>query len=138
MKLSIITPLTVAVAEEGVQAVRAEDASGAFGVLSGHADFLTSLTISVVDWKRADGSRHYCAVRRGLLSVSGGTDVAIATREAVPGDDLLKLQDVVLAQFRAERETERAEYIGATRLQLAAIRQIMRRLRPDGHDGMFT
>ena len=70
--------------------------------------------------------------------MNGGMDVAIATREAVPGDDLLKLQDVVLAQFRAERETERAEYVGATRLQLAAIRQIMRRLRPDGHDGMFT
>ncbi len=138
MKLSIITPLTVAVAEEGVQAVRAEDASGAFGILPGHADFLTSLAISVVDWKRGDGSRHYCAVRRGFLSVNGGMDVAIATREAVPGDDLLKLQDVVLAQFRAERETERAEYVGATRLQLAAIRQIMRRLRPDGHDGMFT
>lgn len=138
MKLSIITPLTVAVAEEGVQAVRAEDASGAFGILPGHADFLTSLAISVVDWKRADGSRHYCAVRRGFLSVNGGMDVAIATREAVPGDDLLKLQDVVLAQFRAGRETERAEYVGATRLQLAAIRQIMRRLRPDGHDGMFT
>lgn len=138
MNLSIITPLAVAVAEEGVLAVRAEDISGGFGLLAGHADFLTSLTISVVDWQRSDGSRHYCAVRRGMLSVNGGKDVAIATREAVPGDDLLTLHDVVLARFRAERETDRAEYVGATRLQLAAIRQIMRRLRPDGHDGMFT
>lgn len=128
----------MAVEEKNVLAVRAEDASGSFGILPGHADFLTSLAISVVDWQRADGSRHYCAVRRGLLSVHGGGQVAITTREAVPGEDLLTLHEVVLARFRAERETERAEYVGATRLQLAAIRQIMRHLRPDGRDGMFT
>ncbi|HEY0265979.1 MAG TPA: F0F1 ATP synthase subunit epsilon [Rhizomicrobium sp.] len=136
MKLSIVTPLSVAVEEEGVLALRAEDAGGSFGVLPGHADFLTSLAISVVDWKRADGSRHYCAVRRGLLSVRGGGEIAIATREAVPGDDLLNLQDVVLNRFRANLESERAEYVSSTRLQLAAIRQIMRRLRPAG--GIFA
>ncbi len=138
MKLSIVTPLSVAVEEEGVLALRAEDASGSFGVLPGHADFLTSLAISVVDWKRADGSRYYCAVRRGLLSVRGGGEIAIATREAVPGDDLLNLHDVVLDRFRANLESERAEHVSSTRLQLAAIRQIMRRLRPDGHDGIFA
>jgi F-type H+-transporting ATPase subunit epsilon len=137
MKLRIITPLTVAVDEDGVLAVRAEDESGSFGILSGHADFLTSLTTSVVDWKRADGSRHYCAVRGGLLNVTGGHDVSITAREAVPGDDLLKLHDVVLAQFHNELETERNERVGGTQLQLTAIRKIMQRLRPDRQDGVL-
>lgn len=138
MKLRIITPLAIAVEEDGIVALRAEDESGSFGILQGHADFLANLTISVVDWKRADGSRHYCAVRRGLLTVSGGRNISITVREAIPGDDLLTLHDVVLARFRNDLEAERSERVGSTQLQLAAIRHIMQRLRPDGQDGMFT
>ena len=83
MKLRIITPLSVVVDEDGVLALRAEDASGGFGILPGHADFLTSLTISVVALdKRDDGHGTYCAVRHGVLSVTAGAGVAIATREA--------------------------------------------------------
>lgn len=132
MKLRIVTPLDVIVDEDGVLALRAEDGSGGFGILPRHADFLTSLTISVVGWKSADATRHFCAVRRGVLSVSGGRDIAIATREAIVGDDLTTLDQTVLARFRADLETERTEHIESTRLQLNAIRQIMRHLRPDG------
>jgi len=137
LKLHIITPLTVAVEEADILAVRAEDESGSFGILPGHADFLTRLKISVVDWKRADASRHYCAVRGGLLNVINGRDVSIAAREAISSDDLLKLHDVVLAQFHDELETERNERVGGTQLQLAAIRKIMQRLRPDSQDGLL-
>lgn len=132
MRLSIVTPLAVAVAEDGILALRAEDGSGGFGIMPGHADFLTSLAVAVVDWKRADGTRHYCAVRGGMLSVTEGRDIAIATREAVPGDDLLTLQDVVLARFRADLDSERKARADVTGLQIAAIRQIMRRLKPRG------
>lgn len=132
MRLRIITPLAVVVDEDGVQALRAEDSSGGFGMLPRHADFLTSLAISVVGWKSADATRHFCAVRRGVLSVTSGQDVAIATREAILGNDLATLDQAVLARFRADVETERTEHVDSTRLQLNAIRQIMRHLRPDG------
>lgn len=136
MKLSIVTPLDVAVQEDGILALRAEDASGGFGILPGHADFMTSLAIAVVDWKRADGSRHYCAVRGGLLSVTDGQEIAIATRQAVPGADLLTLQDVVLARFRTDLDSERKARADSTALEIAAIRQIMRRLAP--HKGAVS
>ena len=135
MRLRIITPLSVVVDEDGVLALRAEDATGSFGILPRHADFLTSLAISVVSWESGDGTRHYCAVRRGVLSVAAGRDIAIATREAVPGDDLATLDQTVLARFRADIETERTEHVESTRLQLNAIRQIMRHLRPDRRSG---
>jgi F-type H+-transporting ATPase subunit epsilon len=138
MRLRIVTPLEVVVDEDGVLAVRAEDSSGGFGVLPGHADFLTSLTPSVVSWKRADASRRYCAVRRGVFSVSGGREVAIATREAVVGDDLATLDRTVLARFQADLDVERSEHVDTARLQLSAIRQIMRHLRPDGRGGEFS
>ena len=58
----------------------------------------------MVIWKDAAGQRHYCAVRRGVLSVTAGQEIAIATREAVAGDDLATLAETVLARFRAEIE----------------------------------
>jgi len=90
--------------------------------------------ISVVSWQSSNRTRHYCAVRRGVLTVAGGRDIAIATREAVPGDDLAALDKTVLARFRADIETERTEHVESTRLQLNAIRQIMRHLRSGQRD----
>jgi len=136
MRLRIVTPLAVVIDANGVQALRAEDASGSFGVLPRFADFLTSLTISVVTWRDANGASHYCAVRRGLLSVTGGQEIAIATREAVAGDDLATLDQTVLARFRDDAEAERAERVGNIRLQLDAIRQIVSHLRPLGSKGL--
>jgi F-type H+-transporting ATPase subunit epsilon len=134
VKLRITTPLEVVVDEDGVQALRAEDPSGMFGILAGFADFLTSLTISVVSWKSKDQTRRYCAVRRGVLGVDGGQDISIATREAVLGDDMATLAETVLARFRADIETERSERVNSTRLELRAIRQIVRHLQ-GGSDG---
>ncbi len=134
MRLRIVTPFLIVVDEDRVRALRAEDASGSFGVLSGHADFLTRLAISVVSWKTAGGAQRYCAVRRGILSVTAGRDIAIATREAIPGDDFARLGETVLERFRADSEVERQEHVESTRLQLMAIRQIMRRLRPEGRE----
>ncbi len=88
-----------------------------------------------MSWKRGDGTRHYCAVRRGVLSVTAGCDIAIATREAVTGDDLATLDEVVLGRFRTDLETERAGRVESTRLQLNAIRRIVSQLRPAGRSG---
>lgn len=136
MKLSIATPLSIIIEEDRVLAVRAEDATGSFGILPGHADFVTSLAISVVGWQRSNGTRYYCAVRRGVLSVVGGHDIVIATREAVPGDDLTILHRTVLARFHADLESERTENVESTRLRLNAIRQMMHHLRPGRRAGV--
>jgi F-type H+-transporting ATPase subunit epsilon len=129
MRLSITTPLEVLVDEEGVTSLRAEDASGGFGILSGHADFLTRLEVAVVSWRRADATQRYCAVRGGVLTVAGGQEISIATPEGVVGDDLLRLDETILASFQASEETERVEHVEQARLQLNAIRQIMRHLQ---------
>ena len=141
MRLLITTPTAVVIDDPSVAAVRAEDETGAFGILDGHADFLTALTISVVSWHHAgwesnDGTRHYCAVRRGVLSVTKGSEVAIATREAVPGDDLDHLEHVVLSEFRQALDIERTARTESLRLQMKAIRQIIRYLRPE-RPGVF-
>jgi F-type H+-transporting ATPase subunit epsilon len=136
MRLLITTPTAVVLDDPDVIAVRGEDESGSFGILNGHADVLTALTVSVVSWRRADDRRRFCAVRHGVLSVTKGNEVAIATREAIPGDDLDHLEQVVLAQFRESLEAERIARTESVRLQMKAIRQIVRYLRPE-RPGVF-
>lgn len=131
MNLTVTTPLAVITKADNVVHLRAEDETGAFGILRGHADFLTALTISVVSWRDEDGVEHHVAVRGGMLAVSGGDTISIATREAVADDDLQRLETEVLARFQRRSEEEVTARTDAQRLYLAAIRQIYRFLRPD-------
>jgi len=131
MRLLVTTPLTVIADVGDVEHLRAEDETGAFGILPGHADFLTALPPSVVSWRDAAGAEHHLAVRGGMLEVRGGTVISIATREAVAGDDLHRLETEVLASFQHRSELELTAHADAQRLYLAAIRQICRYLRPE-------
>jgi F-type H+-transporting ATPase subunit epsilon len=127
VKLTIVTPLALVVDGTPVLRLTAEDASGRFGILPGHADFLTTLTLSVVTWATAGGLCH-AAVKGGVLTVTDGARIEIATPRAVLGNDLATLSGAVLRQFQTEAETERAEHVEQTRLQLSAIRQMVANL----------
>jgi F-type H+-transporting ATPase subunit epsilon len=129
MRLSITTALEIIVDAQDCTAVRAQDDTGAFGILPGHADFLTALAVHVLTWHDPGAVPHHVVVRGGMLRVHGGDTVAIATPEAVAGDDLLQLETQVLTRFRQQLDEERGARTEAQRLQLAAIRQIVRLLR---------
>jgi F-type H+-transporting ATPase subunit epsilon len=132
VRLRITTPTAVVCDAAEVVHLRAEDASGAFGILAGHTDFLTVLETSVLSWRQGDGREHHCAVRGGVLTVSGGQEIAIATREAVVSDDLAALErDVISAMERRAGEEESARTATA-RLHLGAIRRMFADLRADG------
>jgi F-type H+-transporting ATPase subunit epsilon len=130
MRLLITSLGTIAVDDGEVVSVRAEDASGGFGVLPGHADLLTALDASVISWRRADGREGHCAVRRGVLTVHGGREVAVATREAVVDDDLDRLERSVLQRFREQESAEQTARVETARMELRAVREILRYLRP--------
>ena len=129
MRLTIATPLAIVIEASDVAHLRAEDDTGAFGILPGHADFLTALAVSVASWRDNRGAEHHVAVRGGMLEVRDGGSIAIATPEAVAGDDLERLESEVLAKFRRQLVEEQAARTDAQRLYLAAIRQIVRFLR---------
>ncbi len=129
MRLIVTTPTAIALDESSVRQVRAEDASGGFGIETGHADFLTTLSICVVRWRNG-GGEHYLAVRGGVLRVREGKVVEIATREAVVHDDLANLRGEGLATMAEGIEADRSARSGVLSLEQAAIRQIYRYLRP--------
>ena len=130
MRLIVTTPTEITLDESSVRHVRAEDASGAFGIEAGHADFLTTLSICVVRWRNGGGVEHYLAVRGGVLRVREGKLVEIATREAVVDDDLGHLHGEVLATMAKGIEADRSARSAGLSLEQAAIRQIYRYLRP--------
>jgi F-type H+-transporting ATPase subunit epsilon len=132
MRLVISTPTSVVADIADATAIRAEDESGCFGILEGHADLLTVVSIAILRWRQGGGIERYCAHRRGILSVSGGRVVRLAAREAVLGDDPEQLEKAVLTKFHqaaAEEKNARAESL---QLQMTAIRRIIHYLRPEG------
>jgi len=131
VRLTVATPLAIVAEADNVVHLRAEDETGAFGILAGHADFLTALAVSVVSWRDDRGAEHHVALRGGMLEVRGGDTIAIASPEAVPGDDLHHLEADVLTGFRRRLTEEQAARTDARRLYLAAIRQIVRFIRSE-------
>ncbi len=130
MRLVVTMPTAIAVDEEAVRYVRAEDLSGSFGIEAHHADLLTTLALCVVRWRDSGNGEHYVAVRGGVLRVRNGNIVEIATREAVIGDDLALLRGQVLSAMKNNLEAERAARSDALKLEQAVVRQIYRYLRP--------
>lgn len=130
MRLTIATPEALLLDRDGVAALRAQDESGAFGILPGHAPFLTALAASVVSWRGLDGKEGHCAVRGGLLTVRDGQEIAIATRQAFLGDDIERLERRLREELAAADERERAERVSTAQMQAAAIRRIIGLLRP--------
>lgn len=128
MRLLVTTPVSVVVDADNVGYVRAEDETGAFGILPGHADFITVLAISVITWRNEADELHHIAVRGGVLTVRDGELVEVATADAVGEDTLRRLGQAVLTRFREEASAEEEARISATRLQLATIRQLQRYL----------
>jgi F-type H+-transporting ATPase subunit epsilon len=135
MRLRIVTPLSVVV-DEDIDSLSAEDDSGSFGVMAGHAPFLTALSISIVSWRNADVER-FCAVRGGVITVDKEARINIATREAVAGDDLMTLDAVVLTRFQSDADEERMEHVETMRPQLNAIRRMVSGLRSGANTGEF-
>jgi len=130
VRLTVTTPEGLVVDATDVRHVRAEDDTGAFGVMEHHADLLGVLSISVVTWRDAGDREHHVAVRGGVIDVHGGDRIEIATREAQAGDDLDVLESDVLARYRSDAEHAAAATTEAARLEAAIVRRLLGYLRP--------
>lgn len=129
LRLTIATPARLLVDEANVASLRAEDASGGFGVLPGHTDFVTVLPSSVLRWRAAGGEWRFCAVSDAVLSVTGGETVGVACRRGLVGDDLEALQAQAHKLREDELDAERRARVEQTRLHAQAVRRLMQLLQ---------
>jgi len=132
LQLTITTPLQIVLQAAGLTSLRAEDASGDFGIQPGHADFLTVISAGVMRWRAAAGPWHFCALRGAVMTVSDGQSVHVACREAILGDDLPTLQAQVANARHEARDEARRSRTQDTRLHARAIRSLMRELAAGG------
>ena len=96
----------IVVDEHGVASLRAEDASGSFGILP---------ATPICSPPDALGGELAAATARSAIARCGaacspsapGARSPIATRQAISGDDLATLDQAVLERFRAETDAER-------------------------------
>lgn len=124
MRLVVTTPRRLVLDLVGVDSVRAEDASGGFGILSGHADFITVLPPSILSYRDAEDAEHYVGLVGGVLLVRGGDQVMVASPEAMVGDDLDALEAMIIEFASRALDEEQQIHTDSTRLHIAAIRHI--------------
>ncbi|ABE35975.1 ATP synthase, Delta/Epsilon chain, beta-sandwich domain protein [Paraburkholderia xenovorans LB400] len=134
LRLTISTPASLLVNAQAIVALRAEDGSGSFGILPGHADFLTVLTPCVLRWRGTENIRRFCAVEEGVLRVSEGHSVTIACRSGMLGDSLAALEAQIETARARTLDTARNARVEQTRLHAQAVRQLLRYLRPSRGD----
>lgn len=120
---------SILVDSAGVRSFRGEDPSGNFGLLPGHADFLTVLNVGVLSWRDGADQWRHCAVRRGILTMRRGCELAIATREAVLGDDLDQLEKHVLTELTRKQSAEDAARRQARQLEVRALSELVRTVK---------
>lgn len=131
LHLLIATPQQILVDCADMVSLRGEDASGGFGLLLGHVDYLTVLQPTVLRWRRASGEQGYCAVRGGVLSLSGG-ELRVACREGIVGERLDELEARVHEAREAQLDSARRARVEHLRLHTRAVRQLVRYLRAEG------
>lgn len=118
----------------GVASVRAEDASGGFGLWPGHADLLSLLSVGVLSWRaQAGGPWRYCALRGGVLSLQRGCELQVASREAVLGDALEPLERQVLERLRERQRVEDEARRQSRHLEIQVLRQLVAPLKGSSH-----
>lgn len=120
--VDIVTPYG-AVASEEVEEVTAPGSEGEFGVLPGHAPFVTTLRSGLLHCKSGSGSRYYF-VSWGYAEVGPEKVVVLAdSAERAEDIDMERAQE---AKKRAEERLKRQQDIDFARAESSLDRAIYR------------
>jgi F-type H+-transporting ATPase subunit epsilon len=98
LKVEIMTPYKIVMSEE-VDMITATGTLGEFGILPGHAPFLTSLKIGELSYTK-DGATYYLVLNWGYLEVDND-EVTILVETAERADEI-DLERAKAALGRAE------------------------------------
>lgn len=101
--LRVITPQTVL--EREASYLRLRDRTGFFGVMRGHADFVTLLDPALGYYRTPGGAEVFVAVEGGILRVEGGRAI-ISSPEYFEGPDPAALAQRIDRTRARRRESE--------------------------------
>ncbi|MBW2644894.1 MAG: ATP synthase F1 subunit epsilon [Deltaproteobacteria bacterium] len=121
--IKIFTPAQTILDEE-ILSLIAEDRSGYFGIEAGHINLLTVLTPTILKYKNRDGKEQYVAVNGGILKVENSS-VTIAAREAVAGEDMARLEEILSLEMAKEDADERMTRVSLERIGIMMMRNFL-------------
>lgn len=104
LKFELVSPERLLLSVE-IDEVVAPGVEGEFGILTGHAPFLTALNVGELVYK-IDGKVEYAAVDRGFLEVNNDKVIVLA-EDAELGREI-NLNDAIARKLAAEKELENA------------------------------
>ena len=122
LELEILAPDRLIV-RTPIVALQAADASGRFGLRTGHEDFLTVLVPCVVRYQTAEGQERFAAVDGGVLVLEGGR-IALVTRDAVVAERLDRVADAAAAMLEGRRLRERTARAEFAELQTSLLHEL--------------
>lgn len=124
MRLRILSPLATILDRPDIAQVQARDDSGAFGIRTGHAPFLTALPPTVLTIQTDGGHIFYAALAGGLLRVDRD-GVLISSPDAATGDDLAPLAARVAAEKAARQHRQADSHAQERKLQAALVHHLL-------------
>jgi F-type H+-transporting ATPase subunit epsilon len=123
MKLKILLPSEIFI-QQDVAKVTAEAGNGSFCMLPHHIDFVAALVPGLFSFETADGVQMILAMDEGVL-IKNGQEVLVSTRNAVRGQDMGTLKQVVEEQFQEMDEREKKARTAAAKLEADLVRRFM-------------
>jgi F-type H+-transporting ATPase subunit epsilon len=118
---------------EAVTSFVAEDPSGSFGILSGHARMMTALTFGLARFRIGQAPWRYLALPGGLLYFHDN-QLCIITRHYLVDDDYERISAALQQQLVGEEEQLQAMKRSLRQLE----QELLRNLWEMGRDRRFS
>lgn len=127
MRVKVLLPAGVLLDVDGVSKLLAESTHGAFGILPRHIDFVTPIVPGILLLERP-GEELVLGVDEGVL-VKRGDEVRVSVREAVRGDELDRIRELVTQRFEELDERERRARSALALLEASFYRRFIEQER---------
>jgi F-type H+-transporting ATPase subunit epsilon len=122
VKLEVVTPYGLILSED-VDEVTAAGSEGEFGVLPGHAPFITTLKVGMLSYKKGNEVR-YIFVNSGYAEV--GPDKVVVLADSAEKSEDIDVERAKAAMNRAEERLKKMEEIDFARAESAVERASVR------------
>jgi F-type H+-transporting ATPase subunit epsilon len=123
MRFKLLLPTEILL-DEPVRKIVAEAQNGYFCILPRHIDFVAALVPGVLIYADANGVERFVGIDEGML-VKRADQVMASTRNAVTGDDLGSLKDLVRERFVEIGEREKSVRSAIGRLEAGVVRRFI-------------
>lgn len=122
VKLEVVTPYGLILSED-VDEVTAAGSEGEFGVLPGHAPFITTLKVGMLSYKKGNEVR-YIFVNSGYAEV--GPDKVVILADSAEKSEYIDVERAKAAMKRAEERLKKMEEIDFARAESSLERASVR------------